>query len=354
MVSSYCQADAIGMFRSFAAGGSAERILCIMKSFFRKLLGLSAAAVVSAAGLLPAAAPVYAGWVQSGSVWSYTESGKSLTGWAKIGGVWYYFDSNGRMLTGWQKIGSSWYYMNASGAMQTGWKRINGNWYFFNGGGVMKTGWLKNGGNWYFLNGGGVMKTGWVKTGGKWYYFQGSGVMQTGWLTVDGTQYYLDGNGVMLTGDQTIGGVSYRFSSSGALESSGGSDVSASDRASEVLSQINTARRKEGLSSLTLSEKLCEAALDRASEQAQMGKISHQRPDGTEWYTILVEYGLPATGCGENLAVNYTSASAVVKAWLESPAHKANIVNTQYRFMGVGYYEKNGNVYWVQLFSTAQ
>ncbi len=321
-----------------------------MKSLLQKFLGVSAAALAGISCLFPVFA-VSAAWVHTGTVWSYTDSGRLMTGWQKINGVWYYFNGSGVMQTGWQKINGSWYYLGSasSGAMQTGWKKIDGAWYLFNGGGVMKTGWVQSGGYWYFLNGGGVMKTGWVYSGGKWYYMDADGRMQTGWLLLGNTRYYLNENGEMATGALSIGGVIYTFSSSGALI--GAQENTSGDYAGEVLSQINTARRKEGLSSLSLSDSLCKVALARAKEQAQMGRISHQRPDGTEWYTILTEYGLSAAGCGENLAVNYTSASSVVKAWLESSAHKSNIMNTQYVSMGIGYYEMGGNIYWVQLFS---
>jgi uncharacterized protein YkwD len=262
------------------------------------------------------------------------------------------------MQTGWQKLDGVWYYFKASGAMQTGWAKIDGSWYLFNGGGAMKTGWAQSGGYWYFFNGGGVMKTGWVYTGGKWYYLDGNGRMQTGWLTVSGKQYYLNGSGAMVTGSTQIDGKSYTFGPDGVLTEetvsvSPTAPVSVSEIAQEVLSQINSARRKEGLSNLTLSDKLNTVAQARAVEQAQMGHISHSRPDGSEWYTILTEYQMTAAGCGENLAMNYTSASAVVKAWLESSVHKSNIMNTHYQYMGIGYYEENGNIYWVQLFSTS-
>ena len=51
--------------------------------------------------------------------------------------------------------------------------------------------------------------------------------------------------------------------------------------------------------------------------------------------------------------MNYTSVDSVVKAWLESPTHRSNIVNSRYQYMGIGYYEAGGNVYWVQLFASS-
>ena len=45
------------------------------------------------------------------------------------------------------------------------------------------------------------------------------------------------------------------------------------------------------------------------------------------------------------------AADAAVKAWMESPNHKAAILNSGYRYMGVSTYVKNGVTYWAQLFS---
>ncbi len=326
-----------------------------MNRFLKKLtaFGLTAAAAFSLT-----IGSVSASWIQSAGRWSYTEGSVLATGWRKIDNIWYHFNGSGIMQTGWQKIDGIWYYFKTSGAMQTGWAKIDGQWYLFNGGGAMKTGWAQSGGVWYFLNGGGVMQTGWVFTGGHWYYMDLDGRMQTGWLDLSGKRYYLHQSGAMATGTEQIDGKTYTFAASGELLDDDTSDNSVvspevSTIAKEVLAQINSARKKEGLAALSLSEQLGVIAQARALEQAKMGTISHSRPDGSEWYTILVEYGMPAAGCGENLAMNYTSPSAVVKAWLESAVHKSNIMNVYYQYMGIGYYEENGNIYWVQLFSAS-
>ncbi len=300
-----------------------------MKPWMKKLIAILFSTSVAASVL---ALPVSASWQQSGGQWRYTTSSGYATGWRKIDGKWYYF--------------------NQSGIMQTGWRFIDGKWYYMDGSGAMRTGWAFVGGNWYYMDGSGAMRTGWVYSGGYWYYLNSSGAMQTGWLDVGGKRYYLYDSGAMATGSATIDGVTYQFDSSGALvEEKPVSDLD--EMSSQLLREINTVRQKEGLSSLNLSENLSSAAQARAREQAQMGNISHKRPDGSEWYTILAEYGVMAAGSGENLAMNYTSVDSVVKAWLESPTHRSNIVNSRYQYMGIGYYEAGGNVYWVQLFASS-
>ena len=296
--------------------------------------------------------PVSASWAQSGGQWRwYTGSGYA-TGWRQIGGDWYYFDGSGVMQTGWQQVDGVWYYLENSGRMKTGWALIDGSWYYLQPSGAMKTGWLELDGVWYFLNGGGAMKTGWVSSGGRWYYMESSGAMATGWRELDGSRYYFYEIGAMAAGESVVEGVVYQFGADGALLS-GEPESGYGAMAEDLLREINLIRQKEGLSVLRLSDELMNAAQTRAKEQAQMEGISHKRPDGSEWYTVLSEHGVRAAGSGENLAMNYTSVESVVKAWLESPTHRSNIVNASYRMMGLGYYEADGDVYWVQLFASA-
>ncbi|WP_413773861.1 CAP domain-containing protein [Paenibacillus macerans] len=49
---------------------------------------------------------------------------------------------------------------------------------------------------------------------------------------------------------------------------------------------------------------------------------------------------------GENIAKGQRSAKEAVRDWMNSPGHKANILNPNYKLIGVGYY----NGYWVQEF----
>ena len=66
-----------------------------------------------------------------------------------------------------------------------------------------------------------------------------------------------------------------------------------------------------------------------------------------QWRSDRLPTGWRANG--ENIAYGYGSASAVMSAWMQSPGHKANILNSAYTSIGVGYVA-SGN-YWVQLFA---
>lgn len=112
--------------------------------------------------------------------------------------------------------------------------------------------------------------------------------------------------------------------------------------ANEVVRQVNQERAKAGLSALTVSAELTRAARVRALEIVK--KFSHTRPDGTAWSTVS------ASAYGENIARGQRTADKVMAAWLTSQGHRANILRSTYRSIGVCCYVSGGVTYWVQLF----
>lgn len=122
------------------------------------------------------------------------------------------------------------------------------------------------------------------------------------------------------------------------------SETSAGNYAEEMLALVNQARSEHGASALSLDSKLCEAANKRAQEIAT--KFSHTRPDGRDCFTVIDEYGISYYGCGENIAMGSSSASSIFNMWMNSSGHRANILNSSFRYIGIGKY----GCYWVQLF----
>lgn len=114
--------------------------------------------------------------------------------------------------------------------------------------------------------------------------------------------------------------------------------------AEEVLMYVNEARAANGLSALQLDPLLNEASEVRAKEVNT--KFSHTRPNGTNCFTVLSEFGIVYNSCGENIAIGFNDAKAVVNAWMNSSGHRANILNPNFKFMGIG---KSGTG-WGQLF----
>ncbi len=120
--------------------------------------------------------------------------------------------------------------------------------------------------------------------------------------------------------------------------------------ASRVLALVNKERAGAGLNELSMPKALTAPANKRAEEIKE--SFSHTRPDGRSWSTVLEDYDISIKAAGENLAFGYNTPEEVVKAWMNSPGHKANILNSSYNKVGIGVYTKDGTIYWTQLFSS--
>lgn len=133
----------------------------------------------------------------------------------------------------------------------------------------------------------------------------------------------------------------------------GSSSVSAgiqsSSAASEVVRLTNSARSQNGYAALVEDGALSEAAAVRAREIAR--SFSHTRPSGASFSSALSESGVSYLRAGENIASGQKSASEVVNAWINSPGHRANILNSSYSRIGSASVNIDGTHYWVQLFA---
>lgn len=118
----------------------------------------------------------------------------------------------------------------------------------------------------------------------------------------------------------------------------------------QVVTLVNKERKKAGLSPVTVNKKIEAAAAVRAKEIKS--SFSHTRPDGSSFSTALREQGVSYRGSGENIAWGQKTADEVMKGWMNSPGHRANILNKSFTSIGVGCYEDSRGVkYWTQLFT---
>ncbi len=117
------------------------------------------------------------------------------------------------------------------------------------------------------------------------------------------------------------------------------------DYANEVLKLVNQERAKVGAAPLTLDKNLMDGAMLRAAENSLLS--DHVRPNGESFYTVVTK----AKANAENIAAGPNAPYGVVKGWMESAGHKKNILNKDYKSIGIGCFISNGNYYWVQLFS---
>ena len=118
--------------------------------------------------------------------------------------------------------------------------------------------------------------------------------------------------------------------------------------AEQVVSLTNAERAKAGVPALTMDKDLTLAAMQRAAEIAVF--FSHTRPSGMPWYTVNLK------AYGENIAGgtgSFSTAQGVMNGWMNSPGHRANLLTSSYRTIGVGCFTQNGITWWVQLFGKA-
>jgi hypothetical protein len=78
----------------------------------------------------------------------------------------------------------------------------------------------------------------------------------------------------------------------------------------------------------------------------------HLRPDGKPYHTAIESSFAKGRYTGENCAKSYDAPSQAIKAWMNSDGHKANILNSQWSYIGCGMTKAGCGKHWVQLFST--
>lgn len=103
-----------------------------------------------------------------------------------------------------------------------------------------------------------------------------------------------------------------------------------------LVDETNVNRLSQNLPSLIVNQLLETAAKRKAEDMARNGYFSHIGPDGKTPWEWLRKAGYAYRYAGENLAVNFVDSKDVVDAWMNSPGHRANILNERYTEIGIG------------------
>ena len=116
----------------------------------------------------------------------------------------------------------------------------------------------------------------------------------------------------------------------------------------DIFNLVNKAREENGIPALTYNKEIQDAADLRAKEASE--SFSHTRPDGSSCHDV-VELEYYATG--ENLLMadkEIATAENMMKTWMNSEGHRANILLKDFTEMAIGIYEKDNIVYATQIF----
>ncbi|MER6198653.1 CAP domain-containing protein [Streptomyces sp. NPDC001586] len=126
----------------------------------------------------------------------------------------------------------------------------------------------------------------------------------------------------------------------------------ASGSAAAVLALVNQERAAAGCPNLTLNAKLTKAAQDHSADMAAHGNMSHTGSDGSDPGARITRAGYAWSSYGENVAYGYSTPEKVMEGWMNSPGHRANILNCSFKEIGIGLAQPNH--YWTQDFGTAR
>lgn len=105
---------------------------------------------------------------------------------------------------------------------------------------------------------------------------------------------------------------------------------------STVISLANSARVEGGLEKLTNNGLLASAAQAKANDMLAKQYFSHNTPSGETPWTFIKATGYSYVTAGENLAIDFSEAESVQSAWMNSPGHRANIMNKSFQEIGIG------------------
>lgn len=147
------------------------------------------------------------------------------------------------------------------------------------------------------------------------------------------TQAEIDADETIMMDDEAI-----------ALADASGANTALRSEAIKAYNMVNEQREAAGLDSLVWNGNLESVAAVRAEEASV--SFSHTRPNGKAWYSVNSQIM-----AGENLAFGFDDAGAALKAWMNSPTHKENILWPEFSEIAIAIYQTDdGTYYWSQEF----
>lgn len=126
-------------------------------------------------------------------------------------------------------------------------------------------------------------------------------------------------------------------------------DVSAYEKA--VVDLVNQERTSRGLKPLQIDGKLSKVARLKSEDMRDNNYFSHHSPKYGSPFDMMKKFGIQYSYAGENIAAGQPTPQEVMKSWMNSPGHRANILSSNYTHIGVGYVEGGSyRTYWTQQF----
>lgn len=126
--------------------------------------------------------------------------------------------------------------------------------------------------------------------------------------------------------------------------------------ASDLINLANVSRTQNNLGLLTTNDELTQAALAKANDMFAHQYFAHTSPDGKTPWDFIKAINYEYNYAGENLAIGYSDNNELHNAWMNSPSHRENILNPNYRDIGMasvsGVYQGSQTIIVVQEFGS--
>ncbi|MCD9874965.1 sigma-70 family RNA polymerase sigma factor [Streptomyces guryensis] len=123
-----------------------------------------------------------------------------------------------------------------------------------------------------------------------------------------------------------------------------------SDTVTQVVALVNKERAANGCGALTEDPRLEKAAQGHSDDMAARHFFDHTNPDGADPGQRITAAGYNWSTYGENIAQGQQTPAAVMESWMNSPGHRANILNCSFKDIGVGVHNGSGGPWWTQDF----
>jgi len=123
----------------------------------------------------------------------------------------------------------------------------------------------------------------------------------------------------------------------------------------EVLAAVNIERARHEVPPVLPLRELNVLARRHSAYLYRAGTLSHEDERGRDAAERVEAAGLAYSRVGENVAMNQNAANPaeeVVRGWMNSPEHRANILDPQFTHVGTGVHGRDGNYYFTQIFFT--
>jgi uncharacterized protein YkwD len=120
-----------------------------------------------------------------------------------------------------------------------------------------------------------------------------------------------------------------------------------------LIQEHNQIRLEKGLRTLSPSPRLQAAALAHAQDMAGQRKMSHEGSDGSSTTDRFTRVGYRYRRAGENVAYGQWSVDEVMRGWMNSPVHKANILGSFSQIGAACATAEDGKTYWCVTFGQA-